>query len=146
MSHTAERTSFWSARRVMVTGGGGFFGSFVTERLRAEGAKDVFIPRSRDYDLIDPAAVRRAYRDGSPDMVIHLAAVVGGIGANQRHPGEFFYKNLRNFGKRIFYNYVEFRIELATAPGAWPRSTSGSSGGHSITTSISRAPERLCCS
>jgi len=94
MSHTAGRPSFWSARRVMVTGGGGFFGSFVTERLRAEGAKDVFIPRSRDYDLVDPAAVQRAYRDGSPDIVIHLAAVVGGIGANQRHPGEFFYKNL----------------------------------------------------
>ncbi|HUO63506.1 MAG TPA: GDP-L-fucose synthase [Terriglobales bacterium] len=88
------RTSFWPARRVMVTGGAGFFGSFVADRLRAEGAKEVFIPRSRDYDLVDPAAVRRAYRDGSPDIVIHLAAVVGGIGANQRHPGKFFYENL----------------------------------------------------
>jgi GDP-L-fucose synthase len=78
----------------MVTGGGGFFGSFVVDRLRAECAKEVFIPRSRDYDLVDAAAVRRAYRDGSPDIVIHLAAVVGGIGANQKHPGEFFYKNL----------------------------------------------------
>jgi GDP-L-fucose synthase len=94
MSHTTGRTSFWSARRVMVTGGAGFFGSFVADRLRAEGAKEVFIPRSRDYDLVDLAAVRRAYGDGSPDIVIHLAAVVGGIGANQRHPGKFFYENL----------------------------------------------------
>jgi len=78
----------------MVTGGGGFFGSFVADRLRAEDTKEVFIPRSRDYDLVDPAAVRRAYRDGNPDIVIHLAAVVGGIGANQKHPGKFFYENL----------------------------------------------------
>jgi GDP-L-fucose synthase len=94
MSDPVEHTSFWPARRVMVTGGGGFFGSFVADRLRAEGAKEVFIPRRRDYDLVDPAAVRRAYRDGSPDIVIHLAAVVGGIGANQQHPGRFFYENV----------------------------------------------------
>jgi len=78
----------------MVTGGAGFFGSFVVDRLRAEGAKQIFVPRSRDYDLVDPAAVRRAYLDASPDVVIHLAAVVGGIGANEKHPGDFFYKNL----------------------------------------------------
>ena len=90
----ADRGAFWSARRVMVTGGAGFFGSFVADRLRAEGAKEIFVPRSRDYDLVDPVAVRRAYRDASPDIVVHLAAVVGGIGANQKHPGDFFYKNL----------------------------------------------------
>jgi GDP-L-fucose synthase len=90
----ADRGTFWSARRVMVTGGAGFFGSFVADRLRAEGAKEIFVPRSRDYDLVDAVAVRRAYRDASPDIVIHLAAVVGGIGANQKHPGDFFYKNL----------------------------------------------------
>ena len=78
----------------MVTGGGGFFGSFVVDRLRAEGAKEIFVPRRREYDLVDPAAVARAYRDGQPDMVIHMAAVVGGIGANQERPGEFFYENL----------------------------------------------------
>ena len=89
-----DRVSFWPARRVMVTGGAGFFGSFVAGRLRSEGAKEVFVPRSRDYDLVDPEAVRRAYRDARPDIVIHLAATVGGIGANQRHPGEFFYRNL----------------------------------------------------
>src|SRR6266542_1605693 len=85
---------FWRTRRVMVTGGGGFFGSFVVERLRALGAPHVFVPRSREYDFVDPEAVRRAYRDARPDIVIHLAAVVGGIGANQKHPGEFFYRNL----------------------------------------------------
>jgi GDP-L-fucose synthase len=89
-----DRVSFWSTRRVMVTGGSGFFGSFVTARLRAEGAGEVFVPRSRDYDFVNAEAVRRAYRDAHPDIVIHLAATVGGIGANQRHPGEFFYKNL----------------------------------------------------
>src|SRR3990172_5062015 len=90
----ATEAPFWRARSVMVTGGAGFFGSFVVDRLRAEGAKEIFVPRSRDYDLVDPAAVRRAFRDANPDIVIHLAAVVGGIGANQKHPGDFFYKNL----------------------------------------------------
>jgi len=94
MSSSTERRTFWSARRVLVTGGAGFFGSFVVDRLRAEGAKQVFVPRSADYDLVDPDAVERVYRDANPDVVMHLAAVVGGIGANQKHPGEFFYKNL----------------------------------------------------
>src|SRR3984893_12569096 len=78
----------------MVTGGAGFFGPFVVDRLRSEGAKEVFVPRSRDYNFVDPEAVRRAYRDARPNLVIHLAATVGGIGANQRHPGQFFYENL----------------------------------------------------
>src|SRR6267142_5043046 len=88
------RSSFWATRRVLVTGGAGFFGSFIVERLRAGGAGEVVVPRSRDYDLVDGAAVRRLYADARPHLVIHLAATVGGIGANQRHPGEFFYKNL----------------------------------------------------
>ncbi|HEY7654416.1 MAG TPA: GDP-L-fucose synthase [Methylomirabilota bacterium] len=86
--------SFWSDRRVLVTGGSGFLGSFVVARLRARGAGTVFVPRSRDYDLVDLDAVRRLYRDQRPDIVIHLAAVVGGIGANQKRPAEFFYQNL----------------------------------------------------
>src|ERR1700693_3058814 len=86
LSAVADRAPYWSARRVMVTGGAGFFGSFVVDRLRAEGAKEIFVPRSQEYDLVDAAAVRRAYRDASPDIVIHLAAVVGGLGANQKHP------------------------------------------------------------
>ncbi len=90
----ARTESFWKTQRVVVTGGAGFLGSYVVERLRALGAADVFVPRSREYDLVEHAQVKRLYRDAKPTMVIHLAAVVGGIGANQKQPGEFFYKNL----------------------------------------------------
>lgn len=85
---------FWKTHRVVVTGGAGFLGSYVVERLKTLGAGEVFVPRSREYDLVDPQQVKRLYRDTKPTVVIHLAAVVGGIGANQKHPGEFFYKNL----------------------------------------------------
>ncbi len=85
---------YWSSRRVVVTGGAGFLGSHVVGRLRALPVEEVIVPRSRDYDLTDPEAVRRLYREARPHVVIHLAAVVGGIGANQKSPGEFFFKNL----------------------------------------------------
>lgn len=85
--------SFWSSRRVVVTGGAGFLGSFVVEKLRERGAESIFVPRQQEYDLRDPAAIRRLYERTRPDIVIHLAAVVGGIGANRRHPGRFFYDN-----------------------------------------------------
>ena len=87
-------SDFFLQRRVVVTGGAGFLGSFVVDKLRARGAKDVFVPRSREYDLTDLLAVQRLYRDARPDLVIHLAARVGGIGANQKNPGKFFYDNL----------------------------------------------------
>jgi GDP-L-fucose synthase len=86
-------TMFWPGRRVMVTGGGGFLGKVVVRRLESAGATDVFVPRSADYDLRRPADVARALADGRPDLVIHLAAVVGGIGANRENPGRFFYEN-----------------------------------------------------
>jgi GDP-L-fucose synthase len=86
--------SFWSDKRVVVTGGAGFLGSFVVEGLQARGAKHVFVPRSADYDLVDIEAVRRLYREAKPDLVLHLAAKVGGIGANLDNPGKFFYDNL----------------------------------------------------
>jgi GDP-L-fucose synthase len=86
-------TDFWSARRVMVTGGGGFLGGAVVDRLRGAGATEIFIPRSRDYDLRSRDGIDRALADGRPDLVIHLAAVVGGIGANRENPGRFFYEN-----------------------------------------------------
>lgn len=86
--------TFWSQKRVLVTGGGGFLGSFVVEKLRNKNCKEIFIPRSRDYDLTDMETVKRLYKDAQPDIVIHLAASVGGIGANQTNPGAFFYKNL----------------------------------------------------
>lgn len=87
-------SSFWSGKRVVVTGGAGFLGSFVVEKLRQRGCEEVVVPRSRDYNLVSLDAVQRLYRDASPDMVIHLAARVGGIGANMKQPGTFFYDNL----------------------------------------------------
>ncbi len=85
---------FWDEARVMVTGGAGFLGSRVVETLKEKGCKQVFVPRSSDYDLVQIEAVRRALKDAKPDVIIHLAARVGGIGANLAHPAEFFYDNL----------------------------------------------------
>lgn len=81
-------------RRVVVTGGAGFLGRHVVERLTAIGVDDIVVPRSADYDLVTMDGVQRLYRDASPDLVIHLAAVVGGIGANRENPGKYFYENL----------------------------------------------------
>jgi GDP-L-fucose synthase len=86
--------SFWPDKRVVVTGGAGFLGSFVVEQLRTKGCRQIIVPRSRDYDLVEMEAVRRLYADTTPDILIHLAARVGGIGANQANPGRFFYDNL----------------------------------------------------
>jgi len=83
----------WAGSRVVVTGGSGFLGRFVVEELRAHGAAEVFVPRSREYDLRDRDAIRRMLADARPDVVIHLAAVVGGIGANRENLGRFFYDN-----------------------------------------------------
>jgi len=86
-------TGFWDGRRVMVTGGAGFLGSAVVRRLREAGAVEIFVPRAEDYDLRTRADIDRALADARPDLVIHLAAVVGGIGANRVNPGRFFYDN-----------------------------------------------------
>jgi GDP-L-fucose synthase len=91
---SADASRFWTDRRVLVTGGAGFLGSRVVERLRSRGCRDIVVPRSRDYDLVKGEDVRRLFADARPDLVIHLAAIVGGIGANQEHPGRFFYENL----------------------------------------------------
>ena len=86
------KSSFWGGRRIVVTGGAGFLGSFVVERLRRDGA-EVFVPRSAQYDLVERAACRKLLADAKPDMVIHLAAQVGGIGANRDNPGKFLFDN-----------------------------------------------------
>ncbi len=80
-------------KRICVTGGGGFLGSAVVHRLRRQGCSEIFVPRRADYDLTTADGVWRVFRDARPEVVFHLAAVVGGIGANRTNPGRFFYEN-----------------------------------------------------
>jgi GDP-L-fucose synthase len=87
-------STFFHKRRVVVTGGAGFLGQYVTKGLQKRGCRNILIPRIEDYDLVDVNNIHSMYDDMKPDIVIHLAAVVGGIGANREYPGEFFYKNL----------------------------------------------------
>jgi GDP-L-fucose synthase len=92
--------TFWEGKRVVVTGGAGFLGRFVTQKLEQRGASDIFVPRIEDYNLVQAEDIRRMYSDALAGidparvLVIHLAANVGGIGANLDHPAEFFYDNL----------------------------------------------------
>lgn len=86
-------SGFWTDRRVMVTGGGGFLGKAVVRRLESVGARDIFVPRSTDYDLRTVKGTDDALADGQPQLIIHLAASVGGIGAMRERPAEFFYEN-----------------------------------------------------
>jgi len=83
----------WTERRIAVTGGSGFLGAGLLARLEAAGYRHLFIPRRRDYDLTQTAQVEQFYADAKPEAVIHLAALAGGIGANMRRPGDFFYQN-----------------------------------------------------
>ncbi len=109
----------------MITGGAGFLGSFVVEKLQNRGCKDVFVPRSQDHDLVEMRDVRRLYRDTKPDIVIHLAAKVGGIGANQANPGRFFYDNLM-MGVQMMEVGREVGVEKFVAIGticAYPKFT-----------------------
>lgn len=117
--------SFWKDRRVCVTGGAGFLGSFVTEKLRQRGAKEIFIPTIERYNIVERDDIRRMLDDARPDIIIHLAAQVGGIGANREHPAEFFYNNLM-MGVQLIHEAYLRHVEKFVAIGtvcAYPKFT-----------------------
>ena len=112
-----------ASKRIMLTGGAGFLGSFVTEKLKARGCKHIFIPKKQDYDLTKAAAIEAAFKASKPDIVIHLAAKVGGIGANRENPGSFFYDNLM-MGAQLMEQARQHGVEKFVALGticAYPK-------------------------
>jgi GDP-L-fucose synthase len=122
---------YFENKRVIVTGGGGFLGSFVIEKLKERGAKDIFIPRKKDYDLTQREAIERLYVDALKGVdpknviVIHLAANVGGIGANREHPAEFFYDNMI-MGVELMHHAYKHGLGKFVATGtvcAYPKFT-----------------------
>lgn len=110
-------------KRIAVTGGAGFLGTQVVRKLAERGYQSIVVPRSKDYDLVDNEAVKRLYHDSKPDIVIHLAARVGGIGANKENPGKFFYDNLI-MGVQMMEQGRLFGVEKFVAAGtvcAYPK-------------------------
>lgn len=107
---------FRENKQVLVTGGAGFLGNHVVEKLKERGYRNIFSPRSKDYNLVEMEAVKRLYKDVKPDIVIHLAGVVGGIGANRANPGKFFYDNLM-MGIQMMEIGRQFGIEKFVALG-----------------------------
>jgi GDP-L-fucose synthase len=117
--------NFWASRRVCVTGGAGFLGSFVTEKLRQRGATEVFVPHMEQYDLVKLDDIHRMLDDAQPDLIIHLAALAGGIGANRARPADFFYVNLM-MGVQLMHAAWERGVEKFVAIGticAYPKFT-----------------------
>ncbi len=118
-------SSFWAERRVCVTGGAGFLGSFVIEKLRQRGVKSVFVPTVDKYDLVERENIVRMLADAQPDLIIHLAALAGGIGANRARPADFFYINLM-MGVQLMHEAWKAGVEKFVAVGticAYPKFT-----------------------
>ncbi len=116
---------FWKDKRVLVTGGSGFLGTFVVEKLREKACREIFVPRSEEYDLRQIDVIQRLLKDTEPNMIIHLAARVGGIGANRAHPAEFFYDNLV-MGVQLMHESWHVGIKKFVAVGtvcAYPKFT-----------------------
>jgi len=117
--------NFWQDKRVIVTGGAGFLGSYVVKKLKERGCNNIFVPLVEDYDLTKEKNIIKLYQDYPADIVIHLAAVVGGIGANRENPGKFFYDNLV-MGAMLMEYARQFKIDKFVAIGticAYPKFT-----------------------
>lgn len=117
--------SFWNGQRVVVTGGAGFLGQAVAAELRRRGCRHIFIPRKQNYDLRDLGAIKKLLKDTNPNIIMHLAAVVGGIGANRERPGTFFYDNLI-MGVQLMEQARLYGVEKFVAIGticAYPKYT-----------------------
>ena len=115
----------WQSTNFVVTGGTGFLGSYVVKALEERGAKNIFVPQSAEYDLRQIDRVKALLNDAKPDVIIHLAAVVGGIGANQEHPAEFFYDNLM-MGVQLFHEAWQAGVQKFVTIGtvcAYPKFT-----------------------
>lgn len=116
---------FWQDKRVSVTGGAGFLGSFVIDKLRQRGVKEIFVPRIENYDLVKREDILKMLADARPDMIIHLAALAGGIGANRARPADFFYINLM-MGVQLMHEAWLAGVEKFVAVGticAYPKFT-----------------------
>jgi len=114
-----------SSKRICVTGGAGFLGTHLIEKLKAHGANDIFVPTYPEYDLVKEADILRMISDAKPDVIIHLAAKVGGIGANRERPGEFFYDNLM-MGVQLIHHAWQMNVAKFVAIGticAYPKYT-----------------------
>jgi GDP-L-fucose synthase len=125
MKSSSNRNDFWAQKRVCITGGAGFLGSYVVEKLATRGAGEIFIPHIEDYDLVKKEYILKLLEDAKPDIVIHLAANVGGIGANRAHPAEFFYDNLM-MGVQLIHESWKAGVEKFVAIGtvcAYPKFT-----------------------
>jgi GDP-L-fucose synthase len=117
--------NFWQDKRVIVTGGAGFLGSYVVEKLKERGGNNIFVPLVEDYDLTKEKNIIKLYQNYPADIVIHLAAVVGGIGANRENPGKFFYDNLV-MGAMLMEYARQFKVDKFVAIGticAYPKFT-----------------------
>jgi len=118
-------SNFWQNKRICVTGGAGFLGSYVVEKLQQRGAKEVFVPRIEMYNLVNRHDILRMLDDAHPDLIIHLAALAGGIGANRARPADFFYINLM-MGTQLMHEAWAFGVEKFIAIGticAYPKFT-----------------------